>query len=569
MKSHISVNFSFIPQITKPLDRVFTTSKQAPPVTGKGVPWTPEGIGALGIIGAIALVLLTGGKKKPKLTTARLAGEKEIANARKIARKQVKKTKKNSFSLWMGSVDTKSPDASCWVPDAQRSIGLVGKPGAGKTVAIRALLESALQQGFAGGIYDKKGEELELFAPLAAQYGYEVAVFAPGELYSMRINPIDALHSPQDATGAAELAKSLLDNTEGDKKGDGFFKDSAVALLKGLFQLSKSTVYPDFGMVYAILSLGSLVDRIEFAVQQEKIDRWIASSFAQIVASKESEKTVASILSTATVMFSRFVEPDILRCIMGPTTVPLRVSGKQLIIFKLNEERRGAVSPIIAAAIEAFVKANFTKARSSPWFLSLDELPSICLPKLVYWINELRSAGACFILGFQFMTQLYDRYGDHLGKAIFGACNHKIIFNPSEKGFAQEQSDSWGQTEVDIKNKSVSHGKDGKSNTLSQQIMQKPLISVDDILGLIPGSCIMTSDAYNDGGRANYPYKTSVKIPRSQFDRWEEAIALWEKSVKSGLISRAKLPSNKQLLSELNDRIKLAESILPLPPSAF
>ncbi|PSB02760.1 type IV secretory system conjugative DNA transfer family protein, partial [Merismopedia glauca] len=525
----------------------------------------PEGIAVLGLLGALAFVAVTG-KKSLKLTTAKMAGAKELGNARLKARKQRKNPQKNSYTLWIGSPTPDYPQSSLWIPDAQRSIAALGGPGSGKTFSsINPLIESALQQGIPVGIYDKKGDQLELFAPLAAQYGYEVGIFAPGEQYSICINPLDILHSPEDATGASELAKVLLGNSSNDK-GDSFFTDAAVNVLKGLFQMAKSTIYPDFGMVYALLSLSNLVGRLELAVREEKMSRWIGSAFTQLISTKDSEKTVASIVSSATGMFSQFIEPDILRCLMGASTMPLRIEGKKIIIFKLNEARRNAVSPIIAAVIDSFVSANFAQGRQDPCVISLDELPSMYFEKLPYWINELRSAGSGFILGVQNMKQLYEKYGDNLGAAIFSACNTKMIFNPGEKEAAQEFSDFWGQTEINLKNKSVSHSKEGKSTSKGEQLQQKPLISVDDILGFMEGHCVITSSAYNDGKRANYPYQTKIHIPSEQIARFKKAEGLWQ-SVKQRLVTRSQLASNHDLAQQLEERISLAESLLPLPVS--
>ncbi|MEW6499271.1 MAG: type IV secretory system conjugative DNA transfer family protein, partial [Cyanobacteriota bacterium] len=56
-----------------------------------------------------------------------------------------------------------------WIPDAQRSVFVVGSPGSGKTAsAIDRMVESALAQGIPVLLYDKKGDQMKLNAPLAA-----------------------------------------------------------------------------------------------------------------------------------------------------------------------------------------------------------------------------------------------------------------------------------------------------------------------------------------------------------------------------------------------------------------
>jgi hypothetical protein len=86
-----------------------------------------------------------------------------------------------------------SPPA-LWLPDAQRSVLVLGSPGSGKTAsAIDPMIESALAQGIPVLLYDKKGDQMRLHAPLAARYGYEVHVLAPGEPYSGVFNPVEFL----------------------------------------------------------------------------------------------------------------------------------------------------------------------------------------------------------------------------------------------------------------------------------------------------------------------------------------------------------------------------------------
>ncbi|HEY9653629.1 MAG TPA: type IV secretory system conjugative DNA transfer family protein, partial [Coleofasciculaceae cyanobacterium] len=79
-----------------------------------------------------------------------------------------------------------------WFPNAERGTLVIGAPGSGKTYStIDRMLESAMQQGFPILLYDKKGDQMRLHAPLAARYGYQVRVFAPGESFSGVINPLD------------------------------------------------------------------------------------------------------------------------------------------------------------------------------------------------------------------------------------------------------------------------------------------------------------------------------------------------------------------------------------------
>ncbi|WP_293228648.1 hypothetical protein [Microcoleus sp. PH2017_05_CCC_O_A] len=114
-------------------------------------------------------------------------------------------------------------------------------------------------------------------------------------------------------------------------------------MAKGLVQLAKSSPYPDLAFVYAIIQLPDLVKRIDHAVHRPdghplKMDRWIASSFSQLLSSKDAEKTVAGIKATAEATYSSFIQKDLLRAFIGRSTIPIALEGKKCIIFKLNNK---------------------------------------------------------------------------------------------------------------------------------------------------------------------------------------------------------------------------------------
>ena len=206
-----------------------------------------------------------------------------------------------------------------WIPHAERSILVIGAPGSGKTFStIDRALESAMVQGFPIILYDKKGDQLKLHAPLAARYGYKVRVFAPGEGYSGVINPLDFMKSPQDAVMAGEIGQVINRNASSSQgTSDEFFSKAEDLLAKAILQLVKGSRYPDMAMVYSVLRLPNLVKRIDFAVQSRAMDEWIATSFNQFLSAKEAEKTISGILTTAAGTLSSFIQADLLSAFIG------------------------------------------------------------------------------------------------------------------------------------------------------------------------------------------------------------------------------------------------------------
>ena len=98
------------------------------------------------------------------------------------------------FQTFLGASPT------VWIPHAERSTLVLGAPGSGKTFGtIDRMAESCMMQGFPLIIYDKKGDQMKLLAPLAARYGYDVRIFAPSEPYSEVINLLDFMENQEDA----------------------------------------------------------------------------------------------------------------------------------------------------------------------------------------------------------------------------------------------------------------------------------------------------------------------------------------------------------------------------------
>ena len=544
------------------------------------------------------LIMAQWANNKGKLTSGRKTGLWEKMNATREALKQIKAKKHQPVTLWSGTpnywlgkkwrglsaqIQTLwGASPTLWFPHAERGTLVIGAPGSGKTFSIiDPMIESALAQGFSLICYDKKGEQLKLHAPLAVRYGYDVQVFAPGEAYSGVINPLDFLRDAQDAVMAGEIGQVIARNAGyGEGKGNDFFEKAGAMMAKGLVQLAKSSDYPDLAMVYAIIQLPDLVKRIDRAVRlldghPLKIDRWIAASFSQLLSSKDAEKTVAGIKATAEATYSAFIQKDLLRAFLGRSTIPLRLEGKQAIFFKLDDQRRHVVSPLLASAIHLCVVANLSQPRSNPFVYSLDEFPSLKLDRIVNWVNEYRSNGGVPIVGIQSLNQLYDTYGEQKGSAIASALSTHVLFNPGDYNTAEKYSKRYGETEIKLKNRSTGNSlgvQHTRSINWSEQIHKKPLISVDEILRFPQGKCVITSPAYSSGGEALFPYLLKIPIPQRDIKRRGESMALWDGQIRPQLERRAKFhalnPDTREEIDldvELEKRIQAAFKLLPHP----
>jgi type IV secretory pathway TraG/TraD family ATPase VirD4 len=540
---------------------------------------TPSTSIAIGVVIFCLLITQFSGNKQGKLSTGKKAGTAEKLAAMKLSLQQIKARKHNKVTFWCGTpqywwncryftylqtISGNSP--TVWMPHMERSVLVLGAPGGGKTFGtIDRLAESCLRQGFPAIVYARKEDEMQFIAPLAARYGYDVRVFAPGEAYSEVINPLDFMRDADDQETAAQIAEVISSNTKLGSRDDDFFNKAASLLAKALIQLAKSSDLPDLATVYALMSTPGFLEKLDAAVQSGRISRWIAASFQQYLKAKESEKTIASIDTTMVAIFSSFIQKNLLPCFIGKTTIDLKLKGKKVIIFKLDEERRDVVGPLLAAALHMTIVKNLSTPRQDPIGIFIDELPSLYLKALPQWINEYRSNGACFILGVQSLEQLADAYGEKLASAITSACSTKVLYNPANIDTAKQFSDIYGQKEVTIKTRSISNTiRDGRTVTWNESLQTMPLIIPDEIMRLPQGKCVISNPGYGSAQEGSIPLILKIPIPRQDLKRAEQCHQIWQEQVLPALLKRVPSKDSSTLERALILRQRIAESILSI-----
>ncbi|WP_392408707.1 type IV secretory system conjugative DNA transfer family protein [Chlorogloeopsis fritschii] len=532
---------------------------------------SPQGLVLAGGIGLLLLLQLFSNGKKGKLATSYWGGAKETAQAKKKALKQITSPKYDSASLYIGVhryKGQKPPKGSggvpVYVPDVQRGTAVIGAPGSGKSFsAINPMIYSAIDQGFGIIIYDFKYPSQAKIASYAKSKGYDVHIFAPGFPESEVCNPIDFLRDSSDAETARQLATVINKNFRllGNASEDAFFGPAGDQLTQAILMLTKEFgEYADIMTAAAILSSEKMVERLMAA----SLNPWIRIAFGQLFSSAGSEKTIAGIAGTASLMFTRFMAKNTLGCFIGKTTLPLEVGKKQMIIFGLDRERRDAVGPLMTSIMHMTVARSIAKKRkeTGPLVVSVDELPSIFLPDLFKWLNESRSEGFCGILGWQNMGQLEKIYGKEIAKAILGACGTKFVFNPGEEESARIFSAYLGEEEIKYKQKSRSMDGGKTSISISDQEKTRKLFEPAQFLKLPPGKCVFINPAYDNRKEGSVPILKNIKVPKYIIGLEEENSKNWDKLInKLARKSTQKRPTQE----DLDIRIKEVDKRFPIP----
>lgn len=499
-------------------------------------------LAAVAGVGAIVLIFL-GGDSKGKLARSRTGGKKETKAARKQAVSQMLAGVHNQVSFTTAPVFSKGKQkyerGTLYISDAQRGTAVVGSANSGKTYSvIDPICRSAISQGMPIILYDfKYPDQTGKVAAYAKHQGYEVHIFAPGFEESGQCNLLDFMENEADGLMARQIATTLNTNMSTGKGGnrDEFFGDAGDQLVQAVLQLSKSLPYPDLLTASTLLGLHQLPQRIIKAKERSdqgqypdwSLSIWVYMAFAQLLQLKDSEKTVGGVLGTASKVFSKFMVPELMGAFSGTTTIPLSMHGKKLLIFGLDQHRREAIAPLLAATLHMVVARSLYEDRTEPLALILDELPSIRLPHLVKWLNESRYKGLCAVLGFQNIGQLEDAYGKGITQAIMGACATKAIFNPQDKVSAQYFSDYLGQEEIRIRQKSRGYGKGGSSRNISMNANKRPLVEAAELNRFPIGKMVFLNPGYASDGEAYVPMVLKGRVPKKEASKAKLSTNAW------------------------------------------
>jgi len=502
-------------------------------------------------------------RKTEKLADARWADKAAVRHARRKALKQIKQRKLGQTALYLGN------PKSYPIPDAQRGIAVVGVTDSGKTTsAIDQLIRSALEQGFTSFVYDIKAEQLRKHAAYAHSLGYKIHCFAPGLPWSGCSDPMRFMRDEYDSTTARQIAATINRNLMGGTKKDDFFGPAADSLVETVLLLAKGSAYPDFLMAWAILQLPNLARRLASAQSSSTLDLWAEVAATTTISVAEAERTVAGIVGGAVNAFRACISRDLLPAIVGTATIPLRMDGKHIVFFQVDEERAAVTAPLCALMFRMFMLANLNNQfkRQTPVCTFIDECTSAYFPDLDIDLNLRRSYGLVAVLGYQGRSQLRDRYGLEKAANIETGTVTKLIFKTIDSEYQQTLSTALGEKEAKIETRSYA----ASNNSRSENIQRIPLFPTYRFEQLDQGELILRNSGYKSRGRASLPWHIpKVKIAPETFELERRCLKMFDDKIRPRMIHNAQSTSlnldDRTLRLELLDRMAYADMMLPDP----
>ena len=528
----------------------------------------------------LLLIVNKGNNSKGVLASARWANSSEIKAARQLACQQMESSSKEEFALYIGTPRASKmitePDGrkilclpedprTTYLPNAQENILYIGRSGSGKSFSAgNPLTMSAIQQGFTVFYYDFKGHEnpapsskLVHFAHL---HGYKVSIIAPSFPETCCCNPLSFMKDGFDAETALEIATTLNANLKLATGGgnSGFFSNTGNQLVQAIMMIAKSSPYPDIAMCHKILGLDNLVGRLKNA----QLNQYQKVVFDTFLASAGAPETAANIATTASIMFSRFMNPQVLAAFGGKNTLPKDVDGRHLIIFKMNPNQKSVVAPLLAVVMQLMVNRNVYRRRKVPLIVSLDEINSIYLKPLVDWLNQNRSSKFAALLGVQSLGFLEEVYGEKVVSGILGGCTTQMIFQLNDLKTAAYFSDILGEKEVEFIQKTRSSNQGKTSYSYAKQRQTRPLVELATLTRIKRGRAIIVNSGQENEAESRIPMRKKVVIPNRDIQAMAVGKKMWPQYLEQ-MIREKKAGAMTD--GDLKKREIAADNLLPDP----
>lgn len=570
----------------KPLNYVVTKVKANPQLAIIG----------LTLIGIVIMTLLTSRiSKKGKTARARWANADDLKNAKAAGLACVGKNSRFNDATYyiqepigMSPQQWQSPHkAKNILFFSQINCGtlVIGGAGWGKTLNfIEPAAISAILEACSIVLFDYKFDNnglAESLMPIAIDYGYQVRTLAPGSVLSGTFNIFDLVKNSADLAGVREVIACLVrNNTSKDAKTDGFFDPGGKTILEGAFLMARWIAeylnvpsYANILMASQILSLPNLSKRLE--LHRDKIPPWCYSAFSILTSSSgegEKNNTEGGLLATAAKFLSPMILPNFLDNFCGTSTFPrfdesepLKVDGKQMIVFGVNQANEQSTLPLIATALEQIVSYNLKYHRDRPLVIILDEFDTLNMPVVLDWLNRYRSSGCSLIIGIQYLGQL-EKYGKARAEGFLASCATKIWCNPGNPDTAKVLSDLLGKQEIELPtvSKSTNSGKgSGTSRTTGTQLHQVSLLEPHEPMNFPKGTCVIQAPAIGNNDEVGLPYKHSFKFNKKLNGKFR-ADCQRKYRVLCDVAKRCKPEQQQDYAQLMREYYEILNDILPL-----
>ena len=442
------------------------------------------------------------------------------------------------------------------VDDADIHTLMIGASGVGKTANfLYPNIEYCCAAGMSFATTDSKGDLYRNTATIAEKYyGYKISVIdLRNPTRSSGYNMLYLVNKYMDMYKAenkleykaksekfAKITAKTIISAGGDVSSMGqnaFFYEAAEGLLTAVILLIAEFCPPEkrhiisvFKLIQDLLAPSGTkgVSRFQMLIDKlpgEHKARWFAGA-----ALNSSDQAMASVMSTALSRLNSFIDSELEQILCFDTSIDVEefCNSKSAIYLVLPEED-ATKHFLISLIFQQLYREILTVADEKGGTLDkrimfyMDEvgtLPKIDGLEMIFSASRSRKVSIVAII--QSLAQFEKTYGKEGAEIIVDNCQCTLFgaFAPNSKT-AEAMSQNLGKQTVLSGSVSRSSGKDGNSRSL--QMIERPLMTVDELKSMPKGHFIVMKTGC-------HPMKTRLKLFFKWGIQFEDAYSIEEKS---------------------------------------
>jgi len=337
---------------------------------------------------------------------------------------------------------------------------VAGSTGAGKSVAIRTILDEIKGRGDTAILVDSGGEFLARYFNEATDY-----ILNPFDARCVSWSPTAELEGPWDAES---LARSIIPNGTGDsKEWNGYAQTFLTAVLQKLFEQRR-------------LGLRDLLWCVQAAPISELIPLLAGTPAA---AQLQSDKTFGSIRTIAANYLSAY---NYLSDGSSDFSVSkfIREKKDSFLYLTYRDDQLDSLRNLLSCVLDVAARTILSLPPDSNrrvW-LVIDEFASIGKVQSIEAVaTKARKCGGCLVIGVQSVSQLIDRYGENAAQSILGCLSTWLVLRCTDPETAEYMSKYLGEAQVKKASEGKSSSDSGASHSWNEQSANQRVVMASEI----------------------------------------------------------------------------------------
>lgn len=407
------------------------------------------GLGALVFgLGIIPLVNLVSGKKGPSERHERGASVAKSTEVRAMIKKE-----KQGFDLEWGKVP---------IPHGAEPYHFLvaGSTGAGKSVAITALLDMIRKRGDTAIIVDSGGEFMSRYWQPETDF-----VLNPFDDRCAPWSPTGDLEGPWDAEA---LSRSIIpDGTGEQKEWNGYAQTLVASCMQSLWDAGRK-------------ALGDLLYAVQAAPMAELAKLLAGTPAAAQLGSDKTFGSIRTIASKYMTAYSYLISSD------QPFSVAkfIRESKNGFLYLTYRDDQLDSLRNLISCVLDIAARTILSlqpNGKRRVW-LVIDEFASIGKVQSIEAVaTKARKVGGCLVVGIQSISQLKERYGEHAAQSILSCLSTWVVLRCADPDTAEYMSKYMGEEQIVRTSEGSSSSDSGGSKSWNEQTSTQRVILASEI----------------------------------------------------------------------------------------